>query len=128
MKRLVIVTGAAGGIGYAAVKLFVEKGWEAIGIDLKDPVAPIDGASFEKLDLADPSAIEAFADRIKAKYSRLDALVNNAAMQICKPLVDITADDFDTTMATNLRAVFLLTGQLYPLLREARGAVINTAS
>lgn len=128
MKRLAVVTGAAGGIGYATVKLFVEKGWEAIGVDIKAPQAPLEGASFEKVDLADPAAIKAFADGVKAKVSRLDALVNNAAMQICKPLVEITADDFDTTMATNLRAVFLLTGQLYPLLKEAKGAVVNTAS
>jgi len=128
MKRLVVVTGAAGGIGYATVELFVEQGWEAIGVDIKEPEAPVDGASFIKLDLADPAAIEAFADVVKAEYEHLHALVNNAAMQVCKPLVEVTAEDFDISIATNLRAVFLLTRHLYPLLKACEGAVVNTAS
>lgn len=128
MKRLVIVTGAAGGIGYATVKLFVERGWEAIGVDIKAPEAPIDGASFEQCDLADPAAIESFAEGVSQHYSALHALVNNAAMQVCKPLVEVTAEDFDISMATNLRAVFLMTRHLYPLLKACKGAVVNTAS
>jgi len=128
MKRLVVVTGAAGGIGYATVKLFVKKGWEAIGVDIKEPEAPIDGAAFELCDLADPAAIESFAASVSKRYEALHGLVNNAAMQVCKPLVEVTAEDFDISMATNLRAVFLMTRHLYPLLKACKGAVVNTAS
>ena len=58
----------------------------------------------------------------------LDALVNNAAMQVAKPLVETTVEEWDTVMASNLRSVFLVVKLAYPLLKAGGGAVVNVSS
>ena len=59
---------------------------------------------------------------------RLDALINNAAVQICKPIEETTIEDWDTIMASNVRAPFLLTREAIPLLKTAKGAIVNVSS
>jgi len=67
--------------------------------------------------------------QIKEKEGRLDALVNNAALQICKPLVDTTYEDFDRVIAANLKAVFMCMKHGHALLAASgSGAVINVSS
>jgi NAD(P)-dependent dehydrogenase (short-subunit alcohol dehydrogenase family) len=59
----------------------------------------------------------------------LDAVVNNAAVQITKPLIETTAEEWDLVMASNLRSVFLGAKLAHPLLKAAGGgAIVNTSS
>jgi len=55
-------------------------------------------------------------------------LVNNAAIQICKPLVEMTMEEWNATMASNLSSIFLMSRDLYPLIKAARGAIVNVSS
>jgi NAD(P)-dependent dehydrogenase (short-subunit alcohol dehydrogenase family) len=59
---------------------------------------------------------------------RLDALVNNAAVQIVKPVSEITPEDWDITLDTNLLAPFWLVQRFLPMLRKAKGSVVNISS
>jgi len=128
VKRVALVTGAARGIGRAAVERILSDGWEAIGVDIRDPEVPFHEASFQRLDVADPEAIEAFFASLQSSLGRLDALVNSAAVQICKPLITMEIEEWDRVMATNLRAVFLMVKAAYPLLKGAQGAIVNVSS
>ena len=122
-NKTVLVTGAAGGIGKAIVARFVAAGWQAIGWD-KAP-RPADfppQARYQHVDLADPAGIETAASAVRADFPKLHALVNNAALQIAKPLLETTVEEWDAVQAVNVRAAFLVSKALFPALRAAAEA------
>jgi pteridine reductase len=78
-------------------------------------------------DLAAPDGADALASAFRARFSRLDLLVNSAAGFEARPLQRTDAAAFDALMDLNARAPMLLTRALLPLLRRARGGVVNVA-
>ena len=116
LNRSVIITGAAGGIGRATVHLFAENGWRVIGVDRakfgKD--FPSNGL-FIQTEISHPESMEVIFSRDQAFTSTLDALVNNAAVQVAKPLIETTVEEWDMVIANNLRPAFLLSKLVYPL-------------
>lgn len=127
----VLVTGAAGGIGKAICEVFLEQGYKVIGVDCwKTSKLPYEVLQFDisRLSQAD-AACESFYHRVEElAEGHLDALINNAAIQIVKPIQEITATDWDVTLATNLLAPFWLVQRFLPILRAAKGSVVNIAS
>ncbi len=134
MTKTILITGAAGGIGRATVALFAQKGWSVIGVD-RNPFALSEVEGFPKnglfiqSNIARPEDMQAIFDKTHAFTDSLDALVNNAAMQIAKPLIETTVEEWDAVMAANLRSVFLGVKLAYPLLKAQGGAaVVNVSS
>jgi glucose 1-dehydrogenase len=128
--RTVLITGAAGGIGRATVQLFTESGWRVIGVDRADfgDAFPKSGL-FIKADISDPKAMDTIYGKAKEFNPGLDAVVNNAAYQVNKPLMEHTVEEWDLVMASNLRSVFLGTKLAIPLLQAAGGgAIVNVSS
>lgn len=129
-QRSVLITGAAGGIGRATVALFAEYGWKVIGVD-RNPFGedfPA-GGLFIQSDISHPEELTALFDRAQAFSTTLDALVNNAAMQIAKPLLETTVEEWDAVIASNLRSAFLGVKLAHPLMKAAGGgAVVNVSS
>jgi glucose 1-dehydrogenase len=128
--RTVLITGAAGGIGRATVHLFAQNGWSVIGVDRlpfgEDFPA---GGRFIQADNADPQEIQRIYQETGAFTDRLDALVNNAAWQVAKPLIETSLEEWDGVMATNLRAAFLHAKMAYPFFKVAGGgAIVNVSS
>ncbi len=128
-KRIVLITGAAGGIGAACVRLFAERGWRVIGWDVQPPGEgfPAEGL-FLQADLCSAAALAEAFSRVEAFTPRLDALVNNAALQIAKPALHTSVNEWDAVQAVNLRAPFMLAQRAHPLLKAAGGAIVNVAS
>ena len=128
-SKTVLVTGAGGGIGRACIHHFSEKGWRVVGVDRFDFGGdfPKDGR-FIKADIAHPDSVEQIFQEAKDFHPTLDALINNAAVQVAKPLVDTTVEEWDSVMASNLRSVFLFAKLAYPLLKTNGGAVVNISS
>jgi glucose 1-dehydrogenase len=128
--RTVLITGAAGGIGRATVKLFADTGWRVIGVD-RNPFGedfPA-GGLFIQSDISHPEELTVIFTKAQAFSSTLDALVNNAAMQIAKPLLETTVDEWDSVIASNLRSAFLGVKLAHPLMKAAGGgAVVNVSS
>lgn len=124
-----LITGAAGGIGRAAVLHFAAQGWFVIGVDRAEygPGFPENGLFIQK-DISDPAQITAIFDEVSQSVSALDALINNAAVQIAKPLVETSVEEWDMVMDVNVRAAFLSVQAAYPLLKAAQGAVVNVSS
>ncbi len=126
MARNVAITGAAGGIGSATVHAFKEAGWCVIGIDLQ----PLDLGSIDHFIEGDVSrekeAVQIF-EEVESEVGKLDALVNCAGIQICKSILEMTTDEWDKTMSSNLRSVFLSVKHSYSLL-EMGGAIVNVGS
>lgn len=125
-----LITGAAGGIGRATVNLFAEKDWVVIGVDRSSfgEGFPTDGL-FIQADISDPSDLEKIYDAVKDVTDTLDAVINNAALQVVKPLLETSVEEWDAVMASNLRSVFLGAKLAHPLLRNrGGGAIVNVSS
>lgn len=127
-KPVALITGAAGGIGGATARVFAEAGWHVVGVDRQNGEAPPGITHFIQADIAHPEAADRILKTVRAREGRLDALVNNAAIQLCKSLVETTVDEWDAVMASNVRAVFLAARAAFPLLQESEGAIINVSS
>ncbi|MEO8355667.1 MAG: SDR family oxidoreductase [Chloroflexota bacterium] len=127
--HIVLITGAAGGIGRATVALFAEKGWLVIGVDRADfgEGFPSNGL-FIRSDISRPEDMQAIFEQADQFTDGLDALVNNAALQVAKPIMETSVEEWDTVMASNLRSVFLGVKLAYPLLKTNGGAVVNVSS
>jgi len=129
--RTVLITGAAGGVGRATVALFLEEGWRVLAVDLSPfPQGPLlKGAHFFKADISIAQEVQALADNLGSQVAGgLHALVNNAAVQIIKPLVETTSEEWDQVQAVNLRAPFLLARSFHAALKKAKGAIVNVSS
>jgi NAD(P)-dependent dehydrogenase (short-subunit alcohol dehydrogenase family) len=128
MKRIVLITGAAGGIGRATVGVFDAAGWETIAVDRQPAGDFPSGVIFHQADVADPESVVGLFRWLRQKTDRLDALVNNAAIQICKPLVETTVEEWDAVIASNLRSIFITAREGHPFLKAAGGAIVNVSS
>ncbi len=130
MTKTILITGAAGGIGRATLSLFHEKGWRVIGVDRSEfgDNFPQDGL-FIQSDISRAEDMQSIFDQAHAFTESLEALVNNAALQVAKPLVETTVEEWDAVMASNLRSVFLGVKLAHPLLKAGSGgAVVNVSS
>jgi NAD(P)-dependent dehydrogenase (short-subunit alcohol dehydrogenase family) len=132
--RSVLITGGNGGIGRALCAAFGQSGWYVIATDIQSaPQAACD--EYLRADLlplgADLPYREEFLGRVKAALPRpgaLDALINNAALQIIAPIEQLSAGDWLDTCGVNVIAPFLLVQGLLQELESVNGAVVNVGS
>ena len=126
--RTVLITGVCGGIGRAASTAFTSAGWSVIGVDRAEPDSPLDLDRFEQVDVSDSGQIAGLFEQLGSEISELHALVNNAAMQVNKPIVETSDLDWEQIINTNVRSAFQCIRDAHPLLKAAGGAVVNVAS
>lgn len=119
-KPVVVVTGAAGGIGSATCDVFERYGWDVVRLDRRS----VPGRESLKVDISNVDAVDAAF----ASLPRVDALVNNAAMQLFKPLADTTTAEWDMVNHANLRGPFACIRAAWGKLIAAKGSVINVSS
>jgi len=128
MSQVALVTGAAGGIGRATVEVFVQAGWRVLALDRQPLGDAGKGVEYIRADVADPEQVRSAAEAVGRKLDALDALVNNAGIQICKPLVETEVEEWDSVLNANLRSIFLTGKHFFPLLAARAGAVVNVSS
>lgn len=122
MSRVVVVTGAAGGIGRATCGVFAEAGWDVVGVD-RQPASGVVVA-----DVADPEGVRQVFEEVARRHGHVDAIVNNAAIQIVKPIAELTVDEWDSVMAVNVRSAFLAVKHALALFPATGGAIVNVSS
>lgn len=128
-KRVALITGANSGIGLAAVKYFIDKGWQVAAVSRSERKFDLpEGCEFFQVDIGDPAQVKSLFGQITEKYGRLDTLVNNAAVQVAKPLLETTIEEWDHLMDVNLRGVFVSVKEAYPLLKKVEGSIVNISS
>lgn len=133
-EKVVLVTGAASGIGAATSKAFIAQGSSVIALDLNEMgLQEISAHCGDKLtpvhcDLGSEASIEKALTKIKARFDRLDVLVNNAGAGRFVGM-EFTPDDFDLHFHINLRGPMLLIKHSLELLQASLSPnVINIAS
>ncbi|MEO0364164.1 MAG: SDR family oxidoreductase [Pseudomonadota bacterium] len=132
-KRAVI-TGAANGIGRAIAELFVQRGASVVATDinadeLRDAFEGADNVTTIVGDIASDATHQAILDAAEKNLGGLDILVNNAGIVIAGEFDTLTDQQWDTIMGVNVRAVFRLTREAIPLLKQSgKGRVINLGS
>ncbi len=117
-QRVIVVTGARGGIGQAIVEAFTALGDQAVGLDL------LDG-----FDVTDADACTEAAARIEAEHGAVDVLCNNAGIAATGDVVVSTPDEWERVFAVNVFGVANMSRAFLPAMRAAgRGVVVNTCS
>ncbi len=138
-SKVVIVTGAANGIGKAVASAFAKTGAKVVAADMdettgKNTVSRIKEAGgealFSKTDVRSEEDIIALMKQAKAAYGRIDILINNAGKMIWKSPYELSVAEWDDIIQTNLRSVFLCSREAAKYMRENEtgGAIVNIAS
>ena len=134
-KRVAIVTGGGSGLGFAIAKKFTEDGIETI----------IVGRDKEKLnsakeelgnlchaitcDVSDLASVPGFVSDIVKQFGQIDILVNNAGINMKKEITEVTDEDFQKVITTNLTAVFVMSREvLRNMIERKSGCIINISS
>lgn len=128
-KKVVLVTGANGGIGQAICKHFKQEGWFVIGIDITiSDECSLLMDKYYIVDLTNTFEIQNLMKRVELENGRLDCIVNNAALQVCKPIWEMGEYEWDSVMNCNVKAVFLLVKYGIEMLKSVKGNIINIGS
>jgi serine 3-dehydrogenase len=134
MTKTALITGATAGIGAAAARLFVSKGWKVVGTGRRgDRLRALQeelGADFLplELDMRDVETLRSL-DKLAGDWGGLDLLVNNAGLAPpADPLHEQEWDRLGQVIETNITGLVALTQALLPKLIERRGAIINLSS
>lgn len=135
--KVALVTGAATGIGLACAEAFARAGATVVMADINEPTdqaARLVQAGYAavpyRCDVSDTKAVEEMIGWIVATYGRLDAAHNNAGIQTPqRPMAEITDEEFDRTVAVDLKGVWnCMRYEIRQMLRQGGGAVVNTSS
>jgi len=132
--KIAIVTGGANGIGAATSRLFVEEGARVMIADVDGLGAALarslgDSAAFVRTDVSCESDWQVCVDAVVKRWSRIDILVNNAAMLVVGSILDTTKDTFERVLSVNLVGAFLGIKSVVPIMKTGGGgSVVNVSS
>ncbi len=138
--RVVVVTGAARGIGAATAARFAEEGATVAVLDLDEAAAARTAAGLPSTDgearavglacdVADAVAVERAVSRVVAELGRVDVLVNNAGITRDNLLFKMTEEDWDQVLGVHLKGAFLMSRQVQQHMTPARyGRILNLSS
>ena len=135
--RCVVITGSGSGIGRACAVEFAKAGAAVVvaDIDLKGAeetvkqISSLNGTAIAcKVDVANPDSVATLVKKTIDTYSRIDALINNAAVQVNKSIADTSFEEWNRQMSVNVGGVFLCSKLFLSHLKEFRGCIVNMSS
>jgi glucose 1-dehydrogenase len=139
MRKNAIVTGAGQGIGEAVAKQLAEEGYSVVvnDIDLKkaeETVKIIENDGFEAVavqaNIAESDQREELFEKAVKEFGEIDLLVNNAGIQTTNPFLELTEDEWDKVLDTNLKGTYFLSQLVANLMvdRDIEGDIVNISS
>jgi NAD(P)-dependent dehydrogenase (short-subunit alcohol dehydrogenase family) len=133
--HVVIVTGAARGIGLASARLFRRAGATVVGVDV-DPIAALElrttvlanQSDFHHVDVSDPDQIEALISAVVERYGRVDVIHGNAGINVPGRIHSTSVEDYRRVMGVCLDANYFLVRSAVGHMRERGGVFVFTSS
>jgi 3-oxoacyl-[acyl-carrier protein] reductase len=136
--RVALVTGAGSGIGRASSALLAEAGAHVVAVDIDGEAAAATCSSITAqgrsagsapLDVRDTGAVDHLVAEVLADHGRIDVLANVAGVMHSAPVAEMTDDDLDAVLATNLKGPFHLARAVVPhMVAAGSGSIVNMAS
>jgi len=136
-NRVAIVTGGCSGIGSSIVELFVREGAQVMIGDIKEDKETLarisairaGAVTFAKTDVRSSLDVQNLVDTAVSNYGTIDVVCNDAGIELVRPLLQTTEDDWNRVLDTNLKGTFLVSRFALPhLMKRRRGSIINLAS
>jgi 3-oxoacyl-[acyl-carrier protein] reductase len=138
MPSTALITGATEGIGRAIAFTLGQAGYR-VGVcarteaKVRDLLAQLQSkgitAAGLPCDVGDEASVDRLVRHVVAELGPVDTLINNAGIGVLKPLLELTTAEWDATMATNLRSLFLVTRAVLPGMRQRKqGTIVNVSS
>ncbi len=132
---MALVTGGNSGIGRATAELFAREKAKVVIADIKqgETVQTIEKqggvAKFIPTDVRDDSQVKRLVDGCVKKYGTLDIVCNNAGIEVVRPVLETSEEEWDNVVDTNLKSVFLVSRHALPyMIRKREGVIVNIAS
>ncbi|MCM3568276.1 3-oxoacyl-ACP reductase FabG [Neobacillus mesonae] len=136
--KTAIITGAAGGIGFAAAKVFAREGAKVALADFNEEQGEKCArelqkkgyeASFFQVNVADRENVDEIVSKVLSSFGKIDILVNNAGITRDAMLAKLSIEDFQKVLDVNLTGVFHCTQAVVPsMIANGKGRIINTSS
>ena len=137
-NKVIVVTGAGGGIGTAIAQRFARESGQVVvtdsnaeGAEATTQSIVAEGLSAVTMvaDISKRDACYQLIDDVIAKFGKIDVLINNAGINRRGPIMELSDDDWDMTMAVNVTSMFHLCRATIPhMIKAGGGAIVNTAS
>lgn len=128
--KVVVVTGACGGVGFGTCQKFASEGWKVVGVDIVQPDhhRAVVMTNFVHTDITKKEGVDELVKFVEHEFGRVDCVVNNAAVQLNGCVEETTEEDWDTVVECNLKAPYFISQKFLPLLKKTDGAIINISS
>jgi NAD(P)-dependent dehydrogenase (short-subunit alcohol dehydrogenase family) len=137
-ENVVLITGAGRGLGAATARVLGEAGATVIAADIDGPAVEALAAEIQEqggvaearlVDICDENMAEGVVQGVVEALGRIDALVNNAGIDVTVSVEELTVAQWDRIVGVNLRAPFVLSRAAFPLMRRAGGGhIVNVCS
>ncbi|KAM3432670.1 hypothetical protein MY4824_006407 [Beauveria thailandica] len=129
-EEVIVITGGASGLGLLVAKIYGMRGVTVAVLDINDMQDPENyGVSFYKCDISDYEQVKAIALKIEEELGTPTVLINNAAIVVGKLLLDLSVDDIQRTISTNLLGPFYCLKAFLPaIIRSGSGTIMNISS
>tara|TARA_R110002050_G_scaffold23821_2_gene63687 strand:- start:562 stop:1305 length:744 start_codon:yes stop_codon:yes gene_type:complete len=135
--KVVIVTGAGGGLGKAFANAFAAEGAKVAIADInlegaEQTAMEISGSIAVKVDVTSDASVKAMAEKVVEHFGRIDVLVNNAAIYAGirrKPFYELSEKEWDLVMNVNLKGTWMASKAVFPFMKsQGGGKIINISS
>ncbi|MFT4311931.1 MAG: SDR family oxidoreductase [Candidatus Woesearchaeota archaeon] len=130
-QKVIFITGASSGIGYATAQLFAKKGWRVIATmrDISQAPPFPKNVTILALDVTKPDTIKNAVAKVMRTHKRIDVLVNNAGYGLFGELTDISEEKIARQLATNVQGLILITKAVLPIMKTQKsGVIVNISS
>lgn len=130
---VIVITGAAGGLGSALVAAFAAAGWQVVATWHHTPLAKQSGEAGNvcplQLDVTRREAVSGAFEEVLARFGRLDVLINNAGIAQDALVAQMSDTDWQAVLDVNLKGAFLCSqAAIRPMLRQRDGHILNISS